>query len=82
MDGVVFQTHTTLSAEPRQVSFNSRTINVYSEQLVLTITNDITDLKRAEAELVAREAQLRGITDNIPGIVFQLYVRDNGDMGL
>jgi PAS domain S-box-containing protein len=44
--------------------------------------NDITERKRAEESLKRSEEQFRGITQNIPGLVFQFYARDNGEFGL
>jgi PAS domain S-box-containing protein len=42
---------------------------------------DITERKNAEETIKKSEAQLRSITRNIPGMVFQSYARKNGEMG-
>ncbi len=42
------------------------------------VVEDITEQKRAETALIKSEAQFRGITQNIPGVVFQCqYLGDN-----
>lgn len=40
---------------------------------------DITSKKRSEKELKER---LRGVTSNLPGIVYQFYARDTGEWGV
>ena len=42
---------------------------------------DIDERKRAEEALREREAQLRGLTNSIPGVVFQAYARPGHDYG-
>ncbi|WP_251980336.1 PAS domain S-box protein [Salinibacter ruber] len=42
---------------------------------------DITDRKEAEEALQQREAQLRGLTNSIPGVVFQAYARPGREYG-
>ena len=57
-------------------------INIGGESHLLTQTQDITDLKRAEAVLQENEKRLRGITENLPGIIFQFYATDNSEYGI
>jgi len=42
---------------------------------------DVDERKRAERALRNREAQLRGLTNSIPGVVFQAYARPERDYG-
>ena len=42
---------------------------------------DIDERKRAEDALREREAQLRGLTNSIPGVVFQSYARPGREYG-
>ena len=42
---------------------------------------DITERKRAESALRERSTQLRGLTNSLPGVVYQFFVRDNGEHG-
>ncbi|PSQ87712.1 MAG: hypothetical protein BRD42_01100 [Bacteroidetes bacterium QS_3_64_15] len=42
---------------------------------------DIDERKRAEKSLREREAQLRGLTNNLPGVVFQWYAKPDGGYG-
>jgi len=43
---------------------------------------DITNRRETEEALRRSEAQLRGIAQNLPGMVFQFYARPNGEFGL
>jgi PAS domain S-box-containing protein len=43
---------------------------------------DITDRRRAEEASRRIEERLRGITSNLPGIVYQFYARDSGEWGM
>lgn len=42
---------------------------------------DITDRRKAENALRMSEERLRGITNNLPGIVYQFYAKDSGESG-
>ena len=44
--------------------------------------NDITERKKAEESLQESEKRLRGITTNMPGVVFQFYAKINGEYGI
>ncbi len=46
------------------------------------VLQDIAERKRSEEILRKSEAQLRGIAQNVPGMVFQYYARPNGEVGL
>ncbi|MEM7021370.1 MAG: response regulator [Pseudomonadota bacterium] len=48
---------------------------------IVAIYADITDLKRAEEALRAREEQLRAIVNNLPGVVWQGVLQDDGLLG-
>jgi PAS domain S-box-containing protein len=43
---------------------------------------DVTKLKRAERKLLENDERLRGITQNLPGFIFQFYAKDDGKYGL
>jgi diguanylate cyclase (GGDEF)-like protein/PAS domain S-box-containing protein len=45
---------------------------------IVTVHTDVTELKRQADELRAREAQLRGIVDNIPGVVYRRVRHPDG----
>jgi PAS domain S-box-containing protein len=45
---------------------------------LVTLHSDVTELKRQAEELRAREAQLRGIVDNIPGVVYRRIRHPDG----
>ncbi len=52
---------------------------------VLGIEGILTDIsRRKETERILQESEerLRGITSNIPGVVYQFYARDNGEYGM
>ena len=43
---------------------------------------DISERKRTEKILRENEERLKGITNNLPGIIFQFYAKENGDFGI
>ncbi|MBU0469135.1 MAG: PAS domain S-box protein [Candidatus Omnitrophica bacterium] len=49
---------------------------------IIGIIRDITDRREAKETLLNREAQLRGIANSVPGVIFQFYARPNGEYGL
>ena len=49
---------------------------------VVHICRDITERKRTETFLREKDERLRGITENLPGVIFQFYARDNGEYGI
>ncbi len=49
---------------------------------ILGESRDITERKRAENLLRERDDRLRGITENLPGVIFQFYAKDNGEYGI
>lgn len=74
----------------RHANGSFRDISVYAALLnpedptgrvALTIL-DITEQKKAQAALRASERRLRNIAKNIPGVVYQFYVRPDGQTGL
>ena len=46
------------------------------------VCRDITERKRTERVLRENEERLRGITQNLPGIIFQFYAKDTGEYGV
>jgi PAS domain S-box-containing protein len=46
------------------------------------IVRDITERKRTGKTLKENEDRLRGITRNLPGIIFQFSAKDNGEYGM
>ncbi|MGB5216663.1 MAG: PAS domain S-box protein [Smithella sp.] len=48
---------------------------------VVHICRDVTERKRTEKFLRERDERLRGITENLPGVIFQFYAKDDGEYG-
>lgn len=46
------------------------------------IASDMTDRMTAERLLRDNEERLRGITANLPGVIFQFYAKDSGEYGV
>mgnify|MGYP001765674292 FL=1 len=49
---------------------------------VVHVCRDITERKRTEKILSEKDERLRGITENLPGVIFQFYAKDNGEYGM
>jgi PAS domain S-box-containing protein len=49
---------------------------------IVHVCRDITERKRTERVLRENDERLRGITQNLPGIIFQFYAKDDGEYGL
>jgi PAS domain S-box-containing protein len=43
---------------------------------------DITEHRRMEKKLLENDERLRGITQNMPGFIFQFYTKDGGEYGI
>ncbi len=74
----------TKEGERRLVSWNNTILRDAAGNPTGTasIGEDITERKRAEIALHQSEHRFREIVQNLPGIVFQFYARDNGELGL
>jgi PAS domain S-box-containing protein len=49
---------------------------------IMGTIKDITERKKAEEKIKAEEQRLRGITENLPGVIYQFYVKDSGEYGV
>jgi PAS domain S-box-containing protein len=77
------------SYEFRSVSRDGREHNLYMSVAMIPGTSmsvasclDITERKKAEADLKRSEERFRGIANNLPGGVYQFFARTSGEMGL
>jgi two-component system cell cycle sensor histidine kinase/response regulator CckA len=69
----------TKTGDPRDALLNIQLVPGTMKSVASLI--DITDRKRAEEALQASDNRLREITTQVPGVVYQLYVRPSGAMG-
>lgn len=53
-----------------------------SRRYLANISLDISQRREAERSLREKEQQLRGITENIPGTIFQFHARDSGEYSM
>ncbi|HSQ93754.1 MAG TPA: PAS domain S-box protein, partial [Methanoregula sp.] len=60
----------------------SQPVRLKNETVWNGIFLDITDRRRAEEASRLSEERLRGITSNLPGIVYQFFARDSGEWGM
>ena len=49
---------------------------------IVHVCRDITERKRTERVLRENEERLRGITQNLPGVIFQFYAKESGEYGM
>ncbi len=57
-------------------------INLSGQSCVLTQIMDMTELRNAEKALQENEERLRGISQNLPGVIYQFYAKDTGEFGV
>ena len=57
-------------------------IEYLGEREILSTMIDVTERRRIEDSLRRSNEQITGIANTIPGIVFQFYVKDSGEVGL
>lgn len=61
--------------------FSATVSEIEDETVARTMIRDVTDRWEVEATLRARESQLRGIANSVPGVVFQFVVSPDGTYG-
>jgi PAS domain S-box-containing protein len=64
------------------VSINGMRIQWEGHPASLIFMSDVTDRRRAEEALRENEKLFREITANLPGVVYQFYIRNEDDWGL
>lgn len=62
----------------RHGTFSARTMQLAGEAHLIFVLQDVTQLKETEGILRENEERLRGITTNVPGVVFQFYATNDG----
>ncbi|PWR69522.1 PAS domain S-box protein [Methanospirillum stamsii] len=72
----------TSQREVRTHVVSSTYVMLEGERHILSTMVDITDRKKIEEELKRSKDQLTGIAETIPGVVFQFYAKDSGEIGL
>lgn len=85
---VAFAGFRLLSHEGRPIGvlalFRNRAIDPQEEKLLQDLANTTAQVIRTgmvETELKESESRLRGVSNNIPGVIYQFYARPNGEMG-
>jgi len=64
------------------VEVSVKVVSSEGKGVVNGFVRGIRERKRAETELRERKERLNALANNLPGIVYQFYVRKNGEMGL
>ena len=49
---------------------------------IVHVCRDITERKRTEIIMRDKDKRLRGISENLPGVIFQFYAKENGELGI
>jgi len=60
---------------------NSSPVNFGGKDYLLGIVRDITERKQAEARLRESDLAYRTLAQNLPGMVYRVFVREHGRMG-
>ncbi|NLV27200.1 MAG: PAS domain S-box protein [Methanomicrobiales archaeon] len=68
--------------EVRSQLASSSLVMLQGERHILSTMVDITDRRRMEDDLRKTKDQVTGIAETIPGVVFQFYAKNSGEMGL
>ena len=63
------------------VEVSVKVISREGKGIVQGFVRDIGERKRAETELRKRKERLKTISNSLPGLIYQFYVRPGGDMG-
>jgi two-component system, cell cycle sensor histidine kinase and response regulator CckA len=74
--------HRTRQGEKRNVHVTAQATDISGHTVYHCVWSDITGRKQAEKALKESEERFRSIANNLPGIVFQWYARDNGQRGM
>ncbi|MGB3511529.1 MAG: response regulator [Microcoleaceae cyanobacterium] len=66
----------TKSGAVKTVLLSAEIIEIDGEKYILTVTNDITETKQVQKDLIKERRLLRGLIDSIPDMIF--YMNENG----
>ncbi|MCX5828367.1 MAG: PAS domain S-box protein [Deltaproteobacteria bacterium] len=64
------------------VEVSVKVVSREGKGIVNAFVRNISKRKRVEEALRERKERLKKLADNLPGVVYQFYIRKNGDMGL
>jgi len=64
-----------------QVEVSVKVISREGKGIVNGFVRDISERKRTEAELRRRKERLKTLANSLPGLIYQFFVRPDGDMG-
>jgi PAS domain S-box-containing protein len=70
----------TKQGELRNVYVTAQTVDIGEGQVYYCVWRDVTERKRAEELLNDSEERYRTLTENLPGIVYRVFVRENARM--
>jgi PAS domain S-box-containing protein len=62
--------------------YSARFIQIAGEYCLVFVMQDITERKKTEKILKESEKRLRSITSHMPGVMYQFYVADSGEMAV
>ncbi len=75
-----------VTKDGRKIPFDVNSDVLHNERGIpygtVNVCRDISERKRIENILRRNETRLKGITDNLPGMIFQFYAKDNGEYGV
>ena len=62
--------------------YSARSISIDRDACFILAIQDISQQKETQRILKEKEEQMRAITANLPGAVYQFYAKDNGEYGI
>jgi PAS domain S-box-containing protein len=75
-----------VTKDGRKIPFDVNSDVLHNEKGIpcgtVNVCRNISERKRIENILQRNETRLKGITDNLPGIIFQFYAKDSGEYGV
>lgn len=72
-----------LTRKGKETTFiSARNVPMGNSNQSISMVWDVTEQLKVQQELLNKEAQISGITNSVPGVLYQFYARPNNEYGL